>query len=80
MSYSQHSALSSYGKHHRGGADYKDIDKAGGSENSFRTALVKPIRTFVHTGGPGEAEVEEDGIHMHYMVEQRSVADEGEGV
>ena len=67
-----------YGKHHRGGADSKDIDKVGGSENSFSMALVKPIRTFVHTGGPGEVEVEKNGIHLQYKVEQRSVTDEGE--
>lgn len=80
LSDGKHSGLPSYGKQHRGGPDYKDLDRGGGSENSFRMALVKPIRTFVHTGGPGEVEVEEDGIHLQYKVEQRSMADEGEGV
>lgn len=69
MSYSKHSGLSSYAKHHRGGADYKDMDKVGGSENSFRMALVKPVRTFLHTGAPGEVEVKTDGIHLQYKVE-----------
>ena len=79
LTYGQHSGLSSYGTQHRGGADYKDIDKVGGSEYSFRMVLVKTIRTFVHTGAPGEVEVEENGIHLQYKVEQRSVTDEGEG-
>lgn len=79
LTYGQQSGLSSYGKHHRGGADHKDLDKFGGSDNSFRMVLVNLSGRLCIKTGPGEVEVEENGIHLQYKVEQRSVADEGEG-
>ena len=67
-----------YGK--RKWTDYKEMNKSGSAtgDPAFEMAPTKSIRTFVHAGGPGE--VDEDGIHLQYNVEQRSVKDEHEQV
>ena len=76
------SGAAPYGK--RKWTDYKEMDRSGsgsgsGEQHAFEMAPSKSIRTFVHAGGPGEVE-EEDGIHLRYNVEQRSVKDGQEQV
>lgn len=65
-------------------ADYEDLKDSNiaAEEHNYEMAPVKSVRdyqytgkatdvrTFVHTGKPGE--VEEDGIHLQYNVEQES--------
>ncbi len=46
----------------------------GESDYEMASAPVKSIRTYVHTGGPWQ--VEEDGIHLQYNVEQKVTVDE----
>ena len=75
-------ATSRWGPAYSGGkrkrTDYREMDKdvsSSGDNKAYSMAPVKPIRTFVHTGG-GSEEVEENGIHLQYKFEQVSVADE----
>ena len=62
----------SFGKRNRN--EYKDLGATAPSvdENNYEMAPAKSIQTFIHTGGPQE--VEEDGIHLQYNVEQQSAS------
>jgi hypothetical protein len=46
----------------------------GESEYEMASVPVNSIRTYVHAGVPRQ--VEEDGIHLHYNVEQKVAVDE----
>ena len=68
----------SYSKRER--EEYSDLEA---SNPPFRQrdcgmAPIKSIRTYVHTGNPKE--MEEDGIHLQYNVEQEStISEHGKG-
>lgn len=60
-------------------AEYKDLEVSNPTfrDRSYEMAPVKSIRTYIHTGNPSE--VEEDGIHLQYKVEQESTTNEPGG-
>ena len=56
-------------------ADLTDgLTTFGESEYEMASVPVNSIRTHVHAGVPRQ--VEEDGIHLHYNVEQKVAVDE----
>lgn len=59
-------------------SEYKNMGnfKSFIENQGYGMPSLKSIQTFVHAGGPDE--VEEDGIYLHYKIEQRSVTDEAD--
>jgi hypothetical protein len=59
-------------KHKRTEYNTLDTSNISHTDRNFEMAPVKSIRTYVHTGD--RREVEEDGIHLQYNVEQETVS------
>ena len=57
--------------------EYRDLELTNSSlgDRNYEMGPVKSMRTYIHTGDP--TDVEEDGIHLHYHVDQESAISEG---